>query len=268
MEQESDDHRPLLTEIQVAWGNALKKLGPCVRVGPFLALVHPKSEQIWLNYAVPTRPLKEGESLEEALGRVAVLFDKNKRRLRFELISDLWPDLVETLDRHRMVRQCSVPLMICTREDLNQMATPSGAVTLEHLSGDAPDSHLLRVLRLRNEGFGSPSEPEQHEVAEYREQLRTGALRSAIAWLDGELAGVASMTAGGAVSELAGVTTKPSLRNRGVARAVSRFLTADHLNKGGKAVWLSAGDDTARRVYERCGFRIIGTQVNYVARED
>ena len=61
------------------------------------------------------------------------------------------------------------------------------------------------------------------------------------------------------VTELTGIATLPSARRRGIGAAVTAALVADARARGAQTVFLSAGSDEIARVYERVGFRRVGT---------
>lgn len=63
----------------------------------------------------------------------------------------------------------------------------------------------------------------------------------------------------GAVSEIVGVSTLPTARRRGLARAVIAALVADARSSGVKTVFLSAGDDDVARIYSGLGFCRVAT---------
>jgi predicted GNAT family acetyltransferase len=63
----------------------------------------------------------------------------------------------------------------------------------------------------------------------------------------------------GPVSEVVGIATLPAYRRRGIGGALTSFLAADALSRGARTVFLSAGDSEIARVYERVGFRRIGS---------
>jgi ribosomal protein S18 acetylase RimI-like enzyme len=63
----------------------------------------------------------------------------------------------------------------------------------------------------------------------------------------------------GDVTEIVGVGTLPSARQRGLGAAVADTLVADAVRRGIEVIFLSADDDAVARVYERVGFRRIGT---------
>ncbi len=63
----------------------------------------------------------------------------------------------------------------------------------------------------------------------------------------------------GAVTEIVGVGTLPSARQRGLGAAVTDTLVADAIRRGIEVIFLSADTDDVARVYERVGFRRVGT---------
>ena len=61
------------------------------------------------------------------------------------------------------------------------------------------------------------------------------------------------------ISEVVGVATLPSARNRGYASQLTAALAHRTLDTGATTVFLSASDDDVARLYTRVGFRRIGT---------
>jgi ribosomal protein S18 acetylase RimI-like enzyme len=62
-----------------------------------------------------------------------------------------------------------------------------------------------------------------------------------------------------ATTEIVGIGTLPTARRRGHAQAVTRALVQHARSTGIETIFLSAGDDDVARIYERIGFRRIGT---------
>jgi predicted GNAT family acetyltransferase len=62
-----------------------------------------------------------------------------------------------------------------------------------------------------------------------------------------------------AVTEIVGVATLPVARRRGIGAALTAALVEDAAQRGAATIFLSAGSDDVARVYERAGFRRIGT---------
>ena len=93
-----------------------------------------------------------------------------------------------------------------------------------------------------------------------RERLRSGLTAMAVAEdaADGAV-GAGSHQLVGRVTEVTGVGTLPSARRRGIGAAVTGRLVAHARERGAEIVFLSAADDAVARLYERLGFRRIGT---------
>ncbi|SDM42816.1 FR47-like protein [Lentzea albidocapillata subsp. violacea] len=84
--------------------------------------------------------------------------------------------------------------------------------------------------------------------------------RHAVADLPGEgVLAVGTAQRAGDVVEIAGIGTLPAARRRGLGGAVTAALARDALERGAELVFLSAGSQEIARVYERVGFRRIGT---------
>ena len=84
--------------------------------------------------------------------------------------------------------------------------------------------------------------------------------RHAVADLPGEgVLAVGTAQRAGDVVEIAGIGTLPAARRRGLGGAVTAELARDALSRGAELVFLSAGSLDVARVYERVGFRRVGT---------
>ncbi len=92
-----------------------------------------------------------------------------------------------------------------------------------------------------------------------REKLESGVSVLAAAFgPSGPLAAGSYQLTGG-VAEITGLGVLPASRRRGLGAAVTAALAADAIARGGRIVFLSATDEVVARVYERLGFRRIGT---------
>lgn len=92
-----------------------------------------------------------------------------------------------------------------------------------------------------------------------RDRLRSRLTIMAVALICGRPVGVGSYQPVAGVSEVVGVATLPAFRRRGIAAALTSELVRDAFRGGSDVVFLSAGDEVIARVYERAGFRRIGT---------
>jgi ribosomal protein S18 acetylase RimI-like enzyme len=220
---------------------------------------------IWLNYAVPVGPIDDAPAAA-ALADLRQAFAQHQRRPRFEFNALPWPTLPNMLKRAGFMLQERHPLMVCTPYSFRRFAAPGVAV--RWLSAGDPAPTLAAAMALQSESFGGPAElPPADEVERLRDQLRAGTLCFAFATLDGMPAGAGSTAPIDGVAELAGVATSPALRRRGVAASLTSFLTEQLFAAGGTLAWLSAGDAAAQSVYERVGFVVTDTRLNYIEPE-
>ncbi|HTX27837.1 MAG TPA: GNAT family N-acetyltransferase [Streptosporangiaceae bacterium] len=96
-------------------------------------------------------------------------------------------------------------------------------------------------------------------IAMLRERLRSGhSVLAAAFGPDGPVAAGSCQAVDG-VGEITGVGVLPTHRRQGLGAAVTALLAADALQRGVETVFLSATDEVVARVYERIGFREIGT---------
>jgi ribosomal protein S18 acetylase RimI-like enzyme len=241
--------------------SALSRL--TIDCGPFRALLDRSNDMIWINYAVPVGALDDLQQASAALAELRRAFARHQRRPRFEFNALPWPALPGLLEGAGFQLQERHPLMVCTPGSLRRFAAPGVAV--RWLAGDEPAATLAATMALQSESFGGPAElPPAAEVERLRDQLRAGSLCYALATLDGIPAGAGSTAPIDGVAEVGGVATRPELRRRGVAATLTSFLAGQLFADGGRLAWLSAGDAAAQTVYERVGFAVVDTRLNYI----
>ena len=114
------------------------------------------------------------------------------------------------------------------------------------LGAAGPEERDLAATRLGDLGF-------------LRERLRGGLTAMAVAEGEAGPLGAGSHQPVGDVSEIMAVGTLPSARRRGIGAAVTGRLVEHARERGAELVFLSAADDAVARMYERLGFRRIGT---------
>lgn len=93
-----------------------------------------------------------------------------------------------------------------------------------------------------------------------RDRLGAGLTAMAIAEdaVDGAVS-AGSHQPSGDVVEVTGIATLPAARRRGIGLTVTGQLVEDARRRGASLVFLSAADDAVARLYERVGFRRLGT---------
>jgi ribosomal protein S18 acetylase RimI-like enzyme len=115
------------------------------------------------------------------------------------------------------------------------------------LGGAGPEERDLAAAKLGDLGF-------------LRARLRRGLTAMAVAERHGGgPLGAGSHQPVGDVSEVMAVGTLPAARRRGIGAAVTGRLVEHAREHGAELVFLSAADDAIARLYERLGFRRIGT---------
>jgi ribosomal protein S18 acetylase RimI-like enzyme len=231
-----------------------------MRFGPFVALIDPHESLIWLNYAIPVAPL-DAET-PQALTALAEHFAAHQRTLRFEFHAAPWPDLPPLLEAAGLQLDERQPVLVCTVATLHQPTDPT--LMIRFLTADATPTELAAVVTIQQMGFGGGAgEVTEERLRWMRNAIRADHERYALALMNGVPVGAGSLLPAGPIAEIVGVATHPSFRRRGVAAILSAALARAHFAGGGEVCWLSAGDDLARRVYQRVGFQVIDERLNF-----
>ena len=110
--------------------------------------------------------------------------------------------------------------------------------------------------------------PDLNEASKvkWRDCIQEGIWKIAIGRYQGELVSVATAVidqqeGGTGICEVCGVATLPTHRQIGAATTVMTQLLNEHFETSNYA-WLAAGNEEAQSVYEKMGFRVVGTQRN------
>jgi len=127
------------------------------------------------------------------------------------------------------------------------------------------ESDLDRVLELEPVLFGAGAWSAQV----YREELAHPGRYYVAAEQDGVLVGYAGIALG-EDAEVMTVGVAPEYRGRGLGAALLTDLLDRARQARARRVFLEvrAGNETAQRLYERAGFRAIGTRPRYYGDED
>ncbi len=188
----------------------------------------------------------------------------------FEWVAEITPSLAAAARRAGLAVS-ELPLMVLDPAAARRPPAPAGV----ELRLVRPDDDLARIDAVARIGFavggtavgqlgvtalaGQAAEASPALLTKQRKRLVTGRTVSAVALVGGDPVSVGSHQPVGEVSEVVGVATLPAMRRRGIGAAVTGLLVADAVGRGVETLFLSAGSDEIARVYERTGFRRVGT---------
>ena len=199
-------------------------------------------------------PLSDGSDGIDALVET---FAKHGRRARVEYFHELYPGLAEAMENKAFDLEMNAPLMTLEPADLAKAERRQGYQRL------APgDSELMEdFFRRQSIAFGGDGgDASLSWLPQVKAGLERGRVMAACVLHDGRPVSGAVIQ-GGDDAELAGVWTLPDLQKQGLAFALCQNLLTDYFRTRGLC-WLSSADK-ALRLYEKLGFKRIGSQRSY-----
>jgi GNAT superfamily N-acetyltransferase len=212
-----------------------------VPAGAFVLYVHARNRHPYLNYAIPAAGATSGDG-------AALVAAARERGLvpRLEYIEPCFPWVEGALAPAGFVRESRLRVMTITPESLREPSASAKLATVR------PGSPLVRpTLSATQAAFGEPG-PSDEDVAAWKG-------RAVAALVDGEVVGGAGWTTViDAVTEIVGVGVRESFRGRGIGAALTAAATRGAFAEGVALAFLTPGDDTTARVYERAGFEDSG----------
>lgn len=253
----------LITSLQAYQRKAAahsKRVYPCP---PFHLYLHPTDSFRFFNYAIPDCPI---EALaQEELDALATAFAAHERTLRFEFLHEYTPRLRHLLDALAVPQESENPLLVCRPDTWTATPLPAG-LEIRRLTPDSSDEDIAANIEVGSRGFGDEGRGATPErIADLRRRLGLGS-EYFLARIDGQPAGVgAYMVLLDGMTEVVGIATLPESRRQGIAAAVTAELTRYAFQQGAHTAFLTAADDDASRVYQRSGYRRIGTGLAYGA---
>jgi GNAT superfamily N-acetyltransferase len=155
------------------------------------------------------------------------------------------------LGAHRPFAVDGVALRLATDNDDLALLNAIAHVAFDQ-PGTASGEAGLDVARQRIEHDAAA-------LAIQQERIRTARTITAVAYIDHQPVGIGSHQPIDSVTEVVGVGVLPAFRRRGIAAAITSHLVSEAAERGVTTIFLSAGDETIGRVYERVGFERIGT---------
>ncbi len=225
------------------------------RIGPFLATYTPGTGHPMLNYAIPD----DGAAPTPAeLTALADAFIRRELQPRLEYFSDVAPDLESLLLEAGYEFERRVPLMICGPADRIDRAAPSEV----RLREPASDEDLRRMRSAQNIAFDESAEVTDTEIERVKASQAAGSLL-VLAEADGEIigGGIALEIVDG-TTEIAGIAVLEAYRKRGIAAAITAYLTRSAHERGAHTAFLTPGDLGIGQVYARVGYRPAGECVH------
>ncbi|GIH08826.1 hypothetical protein Rhe02_68930 [Rhizocola hellebori] len=157
-----------------------------------------------------------------------------------------------------VVQAACQPLLVCTADTLRP-PRPTAHLEILELGPGAQLAELKENLDLNARGF-DPEAPlsSDEEAAEFGRSL--GTATAFTARLSGQGAGAGMYLAPvAAVTELVGIATLEPLRGQGVGAALTAAMARHAFSQGVTVAFLATDNPTAQRVYERVGFRPLGS---------
>jgi ribosomal protein S18 acetylase RimI-like enzyme len=222
------------------------------QIGPFLATFSRDSTNPFLNYAIPdadARPTPD---------EVAALFAAYEKRglvPRLEYLPKIAPEVEAALLAGGFTVDDRLPLMACADGEARAQPVPAGI----ELLAPATDQDLLDMVDAQREAFDEPEQAGDADVASARRALEAGGL--AVLARDvatGEPAGGGVCTPiSDGVGEVAGIGVRPKFRRRGIAAAITSYLTAEAHRSGADTAFLTPAGENEERIYRRAGFHTV-----------
>lgn len=251
----TSSHVDLLRTLESYYDAVPRSMASCEEVGPFTLFVRTDPTSFDF-YARPSRGIDVALTAED----VTAVLDRQRALgvgQQLEWVHETTPTLLQAARAAGMtVQEC--PLLVLDRSGAARTTAAPGGVRVEILAADSPD--LGRAVGVIGAGFAGTDLVQPQPTGRRPELIGEGLLVVAAAYDEsGDLVGGGSHSPCGTTTELTGIAVLPRARRRGVAAAVTRALVRDAETRGVRTVFLSAGDDTVARVYEKVGFVRVGT---------
>lgn len=254
-----------LETIEVHYDTSPRAGADTVEVGPFTVFL-PRPGSPFPYYARPRLGFAGGVTAAQ-VEEVLRYQDEVGVPRALEWVTETTPGLLDA------ARQAGLAVALCPLLVLDPQApvrprTDRGVDLLNDT-----DERLADVLDAVSAGFAGverevpgagqqvagPADPAHRDVSRERSRMAADLLAVAGAFDDGVAVGGGQHLPRGEATELVGIAVVPSARRRGLGAALAETLAADARERGLPTIFLSAQDATVARVYQRVGFRPVGT---------
>lgn len=222
-------------------------------VPPFTCYLNMDDDAPWANYAMPDLPFSGVHA--NGLTELVECFQGYGRTPRVEYVADVAPSLASTLEAHGFIREDRTVLMVCTRES-RLVAAPVDQLTIVEVTDDSPLDVMQDFMTVQGRAFAGDDRPAatRHEAQQFRQRFHT--IHTFLARLGEVPVGAGSLTAAyDGIAEIAGIATISAFRRRGIAAAVTAHICQQAFDDDVEALFLTAANEGAGRVYERVGFQ-------------
>lgn len=251
----------VIDRIQAYLRQSARQQYTAISTPPFTVFLHPTSDFLYFNYAIPDTPA--AGDLRAPLARLRAAFREHGRRPRFEFIEEFAPALGPILRDSGFIENQRLQLMVCTPASYRAAPAVPG-LRIAPLTSASTPTDVRDFINTQRQSFDPDGAPlaTDTDVAEFA--LGGGNIVNYLARLDGRAVAVGSyMTPFNGMTEVAGIGTLSAFRRRGIAAAVTAQATRDAFARGVEIACLSAADERAGRVYERVGFAPVATMLAF-----
>jgi len=235
-----------------------------VAAPPFGCFFHRTDSLPFFNYAIPAEPC--GGDLTQPLTELRRVFQQNDRQPRFEFIEEYAPELAAALGAAGFTEAERQHGMLCTPASFRPApAVPGLAITT--LSRNSALETLRQVVTVQRAAFDPDNQGAvtHTEAQTFAQDLQDGV--AFLAHLDGRAvcAGMFTNPFDG-LTEMVGIATLPAFRRQGIGTALVGAAVQAAFSLELEAVYLTAADQQAGRVYKRVGFAKAATMLTWTDR--
>jgi GNAT superfamily N-acetyltransferase len=219
------------------------------RIGPFTATFSRDSTNPYLSYAIPDEGARPTAADVDAL---AESYLKRGRQPRLEYLPKLAPEVEAALLAGGFTVDQRVPVMICRPGEERPQPTPLGIELLT----PGTDEECIGLVRAQHEAYGEPAPPNGAGIRRLLDEGGLAVLARDAATGEPAGGGVCDAISDG-IGELAGFGVREKFRRRGIAAAITSYLTGAAHRAGATTAFLTPGGEAEERIYRRAGFHTI-----------
>lgn len=255
------------------------------RSGPFVIRYRDDWTIPGVNYAIPDAAAEPtADEVRELIEAFAAL----DRLPRLELVPQAAPAVEYALLDAGFVPENRAPLLAClpgpaAGPEGGRLVPPTGGIAGITLRAPRDEAELVQAATVQHFAYGETGDLSPGSVTWLRDTPRRGgfvavAVAAVAAAADGEngadaasgngavtevIIGVGACTpATDGICELVGMAVDEAYRRRGIAAALTAYLTRTMFENGRRVVWLEPADEAAERLYIRLGYRWFGEKLN------